>query len=280
MPWGVRMQPMYRKSNSGATLVAVLLVVMLVSVLGAVALRQGMSGLKQVGAEQILRMQRDMNNTVWNGIQRDATSPSGKSFGSLLYTVIDTGYEVVFCYKPTKAGRLKMFALTDSQRIRLTSAGAVSTTSDSGAAISKGFCNINKSSDSWNSGRKISVTQVHARRLTERENSLQLERLPGIGSPLALYKEGTGLDDSTKALPMVRFVITTLTLGITAASTADINTCLQERYADNLDFPSSPAIAATGSTPAIAEKKTPEAVAECLTRIGVPAQTLVTELLP
>ncbi len=276
------MQPMYRKSNSGATLVAVLFVVMLVSVLGAVALRQGMSGLKQVGAEQILRMQRDMNNTVWNGIQRDATSPSGKKFGSLLYHVIETDYEVVFCYKPTKAGRVKLFALTDSQRIKLTSASAVSTQSDTGASNSKGFCNINKNSDSWNSGRKISVTQVHARRLTERETSLQFERLPaeGKGSPLALYKEGTSLDESNKALPMVRFVITTLTLGITAASTADINTCLQARYADNLDFPSTDAVPATGSTPAIAEKKTPEGVAECLTRIGVPAQTLVTELLP
>jgi len=247
-------------AEQGSALIPVLFVLLIITVLGLMAMRQGLVNLNISTNAQVRQLLVQSADAPLNQYATlDVSQPSNVSMATVLGAALDAsnlGREFVFCYKSTSSQKFGLMynANTIQANPSATAGTNTSTVIDSSGS---GFCDPTAD---FSSGRKAVVTQVSVLQPTD-------ESTAAAGSYLARDSSVGGGDAAPRGYTQKqRFrVISTsflpgMATGAISTSSASTN-CLQGRISDNSD----PANAGL------------ETVTDCLARNGVPVNTQVQE---
>jgi hypothetical protein len=253
------------RSEKGSALIGVLLLLLMITVLGVIAMRQGITSLNISTNAQVQALLVQSTDTVLNKVANSDTSATNPQAITSIAGVIGAALrnhetyatqEFVFCYRPKLSD---VFGLSlNANIIQGKTTPAVDgtsnvTTVDGGG---NGFCDLNAD---FGSGRNATVTQVAVTVPTDTNILPPLSALSHNGTDVS--KE-SGLPEGFTTQQRIRITATSMLPAFSASTTASIQSdCLQGRVSDNSD----PSFAGI------------ENVTDCLARKGVPANTQVQE---
>ncbi len=247
-----------KKQQTGATLMVVLILLLVITVIGTLAIRSSLTSLNiatNSQAQQLLVQNSDaaiFNVESPNLLQRN-TAYDGL-FG-LVKTDANKGKELVFCYKGTATSFYDISRASFMQWVS-------GTTPNNGELGIDGYCKLDSSNNFFTSGRKAVMTQISIKVNTDTSNALG-----GLDRAFEHMQRGTDaeaakIDKSEKILVTATSIVPILS----TASDTDINNCFST-HMNQVVIPSN-------VTPAIGMNKS---VSQCLQDLGVPVNTQVTE---
>ncbi|MBC7751365.1 MAG: pilus assembly protein [Candidatus Saccharibacteria bacterium] len=244
---------LYAKNQRGSTLIAVLLILLVITVLGVMAMRQGLTTLGISTSAQVRQLLVQSSDTVLNTYSNlDMNASGALSLATVVGSALspdNLGRELVFCYRPTKA---EVFNATIKANTIHAGTGDASVVDDSGGG---GFCNL---TTDFGSGRNAVVTQVAVLQPTTESTGRPGDALARDTS----VSENSGLPKGLTTQQPLRIISTSMLPSMATGSLSDVQTnCLEGRISDNTDE-------------ANANKET---ITDCLARYGVPANTQVQE---
>ena len=242
-----------RQSQTGAALIAVLLFLILISVAGVIAVRQGRVDLKVATSDQADTLMLNSSDSVLAHIEQAASNTGTASYqrimsqkdGVLGYFRVNSlskeGEQVAFCYQPAAT------QLFDLSKARILKYGGGFENNPSDGAI----CNPANTSD-YVSARSTSLTQVVVR---------------GISSETAFndlfHGQVQGEEATPQPNPRVQVHSVSVIPALSSASDATIMTCLKRPVGDGASEYGS--VGADGNMTA------------CLKSEGIPSTAIVEE---
>ncbi|ATU44273.1 pilus assembly protein PilX [Acinetobacter junii] len=242
----------------GATLIVVLILLLVLTVLGTLAIRGSLTALNiatNSQAQQLLLQNSD--SAIFNAENPNLltlnTSQSGL-FGKIKADG-NKGKELVFCYRGTQT----QFYQSSKASLMKWFSGNAPDNSEIGL---DGYCKLDNTNNFFTSGRKAVMTQVAVKVNTDTSNSLV-----GLDKAFDFMQVGTDVDkakvvESNKIL----VIATSIVPSMSAASDGDINACFNS-HMNHVVVPS-------GVTPTTGMN---QSVAECLKNLGVPVNTQIAE---
>ncbi len=244
-------------AQRGSTLIAVLMILIMITVMGVIAMRQGLTSLNVATNAQVQSLLVQSADTVLNQINQISvadinkiTSLANVTGGALIST--DPNREYVFCYRPTNTDPFGLFI--NSNVIQGQVDGTVSKLDIGGG----GFCDLTAATD-YGSSRKATITQVAVTQPVD----------PSILKPMALLNQdgtnvsgGTPLPTGFTTQQRLRVISTSMLPAFSASPVAAVQTdCIEGKVSDNADAP----------------LQNVENLTDCLARKGMPANTQVQE---
>ncbi len=244
-----------KKQQTGATLIVVLILLLVITVIGTMAIRGSLTTLNiatNSQAQQLLVQNSDAaifnvenpslieRNTAYDGL-----------FG-LVKTDVNKGKELVFCYKGTATDFYNFSRASFMQWV----SGTAPNNSELGI---DGYCKMDSSNNFFTSGRKAVMTQVSIKVNTDASSNLDR----------AFEHMQRGTDAESAKIDKSEKILVTATSIVPSMSTAndtDINNCFST-HMNQVVIPSS-------VTPATGMNKS---VSQCLQDLGVPVNTQIAE---
>lgn len=200
------------KKQIGSTLIVVLIMLVLVTLIGTLAIKQGILSLNiatNSQAQQLVLQNSDAAtfNTENPLNLKIAQTPIGM-FG-YLEKANRNDKELVFCYKGSQAD---FFKLSDASLIYENDSGTVV----NNLKGTKGYCKVDSSENFFTSARKTVLTQVHVRYTETKQNAIFADSLRGTD------------EEQFKVPPAKRVVVTTISLmpTLSSASASEVDACL------------------------------------------------------
>lgn len=252
---------MNKKNQQGATLIVVLILLVMITVIGTLAVRQGMMSLNiatnaqvqqlltQNSDSALLRIE-DQNNVVRN-LARDGM------FG-YIRGVANKNKELVFCYRADQQ-KSDFFKIQRASLVEWRPGDTAPRKINIGAA--EGFCKVSGSSENFfTSGRKAVMTQVSVK-----FSSIPSEK-PFQHSTRGTYSKSAKIEETEK----VNVYSVSLMPNLSSALASDIDNCLSLKM-NEVSEPETETVV-TGITSASRESLT-----ACLMRLSVPFTTQVSE---
>ena len=244
--------------QNGATLIVVLILLLVITVVGVIAIRGSITALNiatNSQAQQLLLQNSD--SAIFNVENPDliALNTSLNGVFGKVKTDANKGKELVFCYRglqsqfyqSSKASFIKWFDSTapNNSEIGL-----------------DGYCKLDNSTNFFTSGRKAVMTQIAVKVDTDPTNLLV-----GLDQAFGYMQKGTDVDkakvvESNKIL----VIATSIIPAMSSASDTDINACFNS-HMNQVVIPN-------GVNPALGMGRS---VASCLQDLGVPVQTQISE---
>lgn len=259
--------PLYPpQSQRGFALIGVMLFLILITIVGVVAARRGMTDLRVSTNDQVNAVLLNASDGVLSHLEVAAT-PSNPQYaetvlnfnGVLGYFLApvtrgNIGDQLFFCYKP-KSGNL--FNLSQAS-IRTLDGNARLV---GGATNLGGICNPDEA-DHYGSGRNVAMTQVAIRSLAGTE-ALSSEPFSGVivGSDLG------STDSQIRTSPKLEIYATSILPALSDAKTENIRQCLNMPVAQAENYK------AQGVQPQSAQAT--QNMMQCLRTHGVPVTGLV-----
>lgn len=242
-----------KRSQSGSTLIAVLFILILITIIGVLAMKQGLISLGIATNSQVQTVLAEAADAPLNQFaQTDPTTVTSIQgvLGAAINNAQSLGQEYVFCYRPTASDAFGLAA--DASLVQGNPDGTV--TSISGT--SSNYCDL---TSDFGSGRKATVTQVAVSIPTDTSSLPPLTNSPNDGTDISV---GSPLPKSFTTQQRIRVTSTSMlpAFSATALSTVQAD-CVQGRISDNSD-------------PSLSNV---ENMTDCLAREGVPANTQVQE---
>lgn len=246
-----------KKSQQGATLIVVLVLLLIITVIGTLAVRNSLTTLNiatNSQAQQLLVQNSD--SAIFNVENPDFLIRNLAYDGLFGYMKTDAnkGKELVFCYK----------GMADSfyDFSRASFMQWVSGTAPSNRELGlEGYCKIGNA-NFFTSARRAVMTQVSVKVKTNTEDDIL-----GIDDPFSHMQLGT--DTETAKIDKSEKILVTATSIIPALSSAseeEINDCFSTRM--------NQVVIPNNVTPSAGMDKS---VAQCLQELGMPVNTQVTE---
>ncbi|ATZ68717.1 pilus assembly protein PilX [Acinetobacter haemolyticus] len=244
-----------KTKQEGATLIVVLILLVIITLIGTLAIRSSLTALNiatNSQAQQLLVQNSDAaifnvedpdlieRNTAYDGL-----------FG-LVKSDANKGKELVFCYKGTATEFYDFSRASFMQWV----SGTAPNNSELGI---DGYCKMDSSNNFFTSGRKAVMTQVSIKVNTDA--SINLDR--------AFEHMQRGTDAESAKIDKSEKILVTATSIVPSMSTAndtDINNCFST-HMNQVVIPSS-------VTPATGMNKS---VSQCLQDLGVPVNTQIAE---
>ena len=259
------------QSQTGATLIVVLLFLTLIILVGVIAVRNSMTSLRLATSDQIdtllLTASDNTNKNIENIInEKKYKNESAKLLGPLGFfgyfmsvgATSNRGDQVIFCYRPRESYFFKMSEatiLTASSKSRLIG----------GADATGGFCQVDSADDFVNARQNV-MTQVSV----TRPNTLSVPVSPFEHVPLG---KTITIEDTTSVSPSFRIHSTSFLPALSNASTEEITECLKKPSENANSFVSGVEEDNPDENTYYGETRN-----ECLTKIGVPAKVVVGEV--
>lgn len=240
-------------AQSGSTLIVVLFILIIITIIGAMAAKSGLFGLKIATNSQAIQILNQNTDAAFIPVE-DKTKIETYLLGTNMfgYPKMDANRnkELIFCYKGSEKD---FFSLRRASLVYLEKIDNSSKLQTDGLGVT-GYC---KYEDGFfSSGRAATMTQVSIRV----GNSTISEVEAFNGMPEGTDSETAKVDEPKNLVVTVISVMPVLS----SASATDINACMQRAsYIDSTDT----GISAT-------DKVT---VSECLSKLGVPFTTQVSE---
>ena len=162
----VSMSLAYRKSEQGATLIVVLLFLILITLAGAIAVRQSNTDLKLATSDQIntillqssdsanQKLESMINGKTTTNDYKDVVSSAGV-FGHFILDRNNTSNEFIYCFNP----RTKRYLAANATIKTLPTAGSPSTSGGYWSGLNNGTCDYNTAAD-YTSARQTVMTQM------------------------------------------------------------------------------------------------------------------------
>ena len=246
---------MMKTKQEGATLIVVLILLVIITLIGTLAIRSSLTALNiatNSQAQQLLVQNSDAaifnvedpdlieRNTAYDGL-----------FG-LVKSDANKGKELVFCYKGTATEFYDFSRASFMQWV----SGTAPNNSELGI---DGYCKMDSSNNFFTSGRKAVMTQVSIKVNTDASSNLDrafehMQRGTDV--------ESAKIDKSEKIL----VTATSIVPSMSTANDTDINNCFST-HMNQVVIPS-------GVTPATGMNKS---VSQCLQDLGVPVNTQIAE---
>ena len=243
---------MNQYKQKGSALIVVLMIVILMTIIGVMAVRSGLFGLSIATSSQASHIMDQNNDAALFKIEDNS------QFGEFLIGTGLFGYpkmeanrdkELVICYR----GKMDKFyqfyraslvyAYKGTEKIEVK-------TEDIGGSARSGFCQVDNKKSDFVSGRAAAMTQIAVRVSGSADDG---------SDPFSYYQEGTDTETG-KLDEAVRLIITTTTVMpvLSTESNENINACMK-----NLSY--------------VDAKNSLETVSECLSKYSVPYKTQVSE---
>ncbi|EPR80988.1 Type IV fimbrial biogenesis protein PilX [Acinetobacter gerneri DSM 14967 = CIP 107464 = MTCC 9824] len=250
---------MLMKNNQGHTLLMVMLVLLMVTIIGTLAIRQSLVSLNVATngqAQQLLLQNSDSAHFKFEEKVRkdpqllDVTGMLGLITGKY------RGDEMLFCYKGTQKEFFDLlhfgtFSLKGEDQQFADSSTTPSFSSSLSTQAQQGVCQLDREND-FTSGRKVVMTQIS---VISPEETIVNNDMPFAG-------QTRGTDSaSSKLMPDSKIIINAVSLmpTLSRASTSQINQCLNNSsvYLENSQ----------------------KSLTTCLTNLNVPFATYTTEYM-
>lgn len=244
-----------KTKQEGATLIVVLILLVIITLIGTLAIRSSLTALNiatNSQAQQLLVQNSDsaiFNVEDPNLVERN-TAYDGL-FG-LVKSDANKGKELVFCYKGTATEFYDFSRASFMQWV----SGTAPNNSELGI---DGYCKMDSSNNFFTSGRKAVMTQVSIKVNTDASSNLDR----------AFEHMQRGTDTESAKIDKSEKILVTATSIVPSMSTAndtDINNCFST-HMNQVVVPS-------GITPAAGMNKS---VSQCLQDLGVPVNTQIAE---
>ncbi len=245
-----------KRSQAGSTLIPVLLILVVITIVGVIAMKQGLTSLNIATNSQIQTVLAESSDAAINQFSRTDLTTITNVTGVLGAAINnpDPGQEYVFCFRPTSSDP---FGLTVNSSI-LQGDPAGGDTATQVNYDSSSFCDLTATTD-FGSGRKAAVTQVA---VTIPLDASVLPPLSGLSRGGTDISAGSPLPKSFTTQQRIRVTATSMLPAFSTTDLATVNTeCLRGRISDNADTP----------------LQNSENLTDCLARRGVPANTQVQE---
>ncbi|PVZ89459.1 pilus assembly protein PilX [Serratia sp. S1B] len=243
----------YKTSQQGATLIVVLIILLFMTIIGTLAIRQSLVSLNIAtnGQAQQLMLQSS-DAAIFQVEDPTQLTRYGYSDSLLGYPskTENIGKEIVFCYRGTQSSFFDFSKISVMEWLD-------GDTAPTGTTLgSQGYCSVGSSSNDFTSGRQAVMTQVTIQ-FVNSESSRPFEN-----ALLGTDTQTTKLPENQKAIIHAVSLMPTLS----SASDDSINTCLSKRMSN----PVAPSgVVATGTAT--------QTVSQCLAALNVPFTTQVTD---
>ncbi|XID74595.1 PilX N-terminal domain-containing pilus assembly protein [Alkanindiges sp. WGS2144] len=239
------------RSQSGATLIVVLILLVIVTIVGTLAIRQSVTSLAIATNSQAQSLLMQTADSVFFSIESDNSVNSNlqQSISALgMFGIVKPNSyinkELVFCYRPKD--RSNMFDIRDASTVYWSSSTSI-TNNELGIT---GFCQMQ--SNDYSSGRAAVITQVAVKK-----GSLNAD------TPFKFFPLGTDLATvQLQEVQPVRIVVTSVIPGAAASTTLPtgvssfeqaVGNCFKNYTNDTVEaYPSN------------------DTVADCFSNLGVP----------
>lgn len=243
------------KSQLGATLIVVLILLVAITVIGTLAIRQSMVTLNIATNSQATQLMLQNADAAFFNVEKENNiiqSLSSSGMFGYIDGAVNKDKELVFCFRG--ADQADFFDITLASIIEW-NAPDVKPKNDSFGK--DGYCKTNVSGTNFfTSGRKAVMTQVAVKYSSEAEKD-------------AFYGQILGTDDNTVKLqrskPVKVFAVSIMP-ALTTADKTKIDECL-DSHMNEVVIPS-------GVTPSTGADKS---VTQCLSELNVPFESSVTE---
>jgi len=230
------------QQQRGSALISVMIILLLTTVLGVVAVRQGTTNLNLAMNNSVQTLLTTSSDVGFDKIERSDIAVSASGAGPLGYLRLEgnAGKEYIFCYRPT----------LDTKRIYNINKDTILLPNGiEGPAT--GFCKVDNPAD-YASGRRVVMSQIALVRPQE----------AAVAEPFEFYEKGT--DSETVKRPdqqRYRAYVTSIAPSLARnASKAAINKCFENPNDDAT-------VAAAGPTA--------KSTSDCLFDLGVPSNTQI-----
>lgn len=200
--------------HKGSTLVIVLIVLILVTLIGAMGVRTGIFGLKLATNSQIQALLLESSNAALFNLE-DPTQVERQVAGDGMYSYFDTDNnandELVFCYR---ASQRQFFSMQN--------ASAISPSGNVNKIGVTGFCKATQ----FATGRSAVLSQVYLKKNITEDDAEAFEHVP----------EGTGLGPSLDKLPVMNNSISATVISVlpsfSSATNERIEACFRAKRAE------------------------------------------------
>lgn len=245
------------KNQQGATLIVVLMILVIVTIVGVLAIRVALTSLNISTNSQIAQLNFQSADTPINWMmQKDPVALA--SFSNIIGAALtesetNPGAEYIFCFKPTSSST--QFAQTRDATLIKAGTADVAIVEEGGV---RGFCNL---TSDFGSSRQAVITQVAVTVPTNADTGTPGSYLPR-GTNLTI---GSNLPATMTSVQRIRMTITSMLPNYSSSNISTIQTdCLSTanaKISDNND----PSLVAT------------QTLAACLALKNVPVNTQVQE---
>lgn len=252
----------YRRSQAGSTLVAVLLILLVITIIGVIAMKQGLTSLNISTNSQVQTVLAQSSDAALNQFTKTDLSAITTLTGVIGAVINDRDptHEYVFCYRPTSTDP---FGMTVNTNI-IAGNGDTNSTVTGVNVDAANYCNLTTAGD-FGSSRKAAITQVA---VTVPGDTTTLPPLSGLPTEGTDVSSGSALPKSFITQQRFRVTATSMLPAFSTSSLSTVqSTCLQGRVSDN----TRPELANANSGLGV------ESLTDCLSRLGVPANTQVQE---
>lgn len=244
-----------KTKQEGATLIVVLILLVIITMIGTLAIRSSLTTLNiatNSQAQQLLVQNSD--SAIFNVEDPDLIERNTAYDGlfGLVKSDANKGKELVFCYKGTATEFYDFSRASFMQWV----SGTAPNNSELGI---DGYCKMDSSNNFFTSGRKAVMTQVSIKVNTDASSNLDR----------AFEHMQRGTDAESAKIDKSEKILVTATSIVPSMSTAndtDINNCFST-HMNQVVIPS-------GVTPAAGMGKS---VSQCLQDLGVPVNTQIAE---
>ena len=244
-----------KTKQEGATLIVVLILLVIITLIGTLAIRSSLTALNiatNSQAQQLLVQNSD--SAIFNVEDPDLVERNTAYDGlfGLVKSDANKGKELVFCYKGTATEFYDFSRASFMQWV----SGTAPNNSELGI---DGYCKMDSSNNFFTSGRKAVMTQVSIKVNTDASSNLDR----------AFEHMQRGTDTESAKIDKSEKILVTATSIVPSMSTAndtDINNCFST-HMNQVVIPSS-------VTPATGMNKS---VSQCLQDLGVPVNTQIAE---
>lgn len=244
-----------KTNQQGATLIVVLILLLVITVLGTLAIRSSLTSLNIATNSQAQQLLIQNSDAAIFNVENPALIERNTAYDGLfglVKTDVNKGKELVFCYKGSAANFYDISRASFMQWV----SGTAPNNSELGI---DGYCKMDSSNNFFTSGRKAVMTQVSIKVNTDASSNLDR----------AFEHMQRGTDAESAKIDKSEKILVTATSIVPSMSTAndtDINNCFST-HMNQVVIPSD-------VTPATGMNKS---VSQCLQDLGVPVNTQIAE---
>lgn len=244
-----------KTKQEGATLIVVLILLVIITMIGTLAIRSSLTALNIATSSQAQQLLvQNSDSAIFNVEDPDLIERNTAYDGlfGLVKSDANKGKELVFCYRGTAS------TFYDFSRVSFMQWVSGTDPNNSELGID-GYCKMDSSNNFFTSGRKAVMTQVSIKVNTDASSNLDR----------AFEHMQRGTDAESAKIDKSEKILVTATSIVPSMSTAndtDINNCFST-HMNQVVIPS-------GVTPATGMNKS---VSQCLQDLGVPVNTQIAE---
>jgi hypothetical protein len=246
-----------KTKQEGATLIVVLILLVIITVIGTLAIRSSLTALNIATNSQAQQLLVQNSDSAIFNVENPALLVRNTAYDGLfgqVKTDANKGKELVFCYRGVSRSFYDYSKASFMQWV----SGTAPSNSELGL---DGYCKIDDA-NFFTSGRRAVMTQVAVKVNTSTDS-----QSVGLDQAFQHMQQGTDVD-SAKIDKSEKILVTATSIvpALSSATDTDINNCFS-KHMNQVVIPS-------GVMPASGMGKS---VAECLQGLGVPVNTQITE---